>query len=315
MATAVGFLRIVRNEVEATVLEVGLGGRLDSTNVCLPDLAVITSISHDHTRILGNRLEQIAREKAGIIKSGRPVVSGVVDPEARQVIEQVSRERHAPLLQMGRDFHFAYHPGRVGGARPRVDVTTAEHRWDGLELNLIGDHQAANAAVAVAGVEVLTRHGWRIPEEAVRDGLATVDWPARLEVVGTSPWVVLDCAHNVASAEALVRALQGSFPPCRRVLLFAGSGDKDLSGMLRVLGPHFAAAVFTRYVHNPRATPPDELAAVWRGVSTAPAEVRADPAAALARAREGTAPDDLLCITGSVFLAGEVRPLLVADPS
>lgn len=318
LATAVGFLYFVHHAVDAAVLEVGLGGRLDSTNVCLPRLAIITCISHDHTRILGDRLAQIAWEKAGIIKPGRPVVSGVGVPEAREVIERVGAERGAPLVQLGRDFRFAYHPGRMavgGGSKPRVDVTTGERVWTGVELSLLGEHQAANAAVAIAAVEELVRQGWHISEQAVRDGLARVEWPARLEVLAAAPWVVLDCAHNVASAAALIDTLRTSFPAARRVLVFAGSADKDLAGMLRVFAPHFAHAVFTRFVHNPRALPPDELAATWTRLSAAPGEVRHDPGSAVARAREMTAPDDLLCITGSVFLAGEVRPLLVAGAS
>src|SRR5207248_2994552 len=122
-----------------------------------------------------------------------------------------------------------------------------------LEVNLLGDHQAANAAGAIACVEDLCRLGWHLPDEAVAAGLREVSWPARLEVVGRRPFVVLDCAHNVASAQAVVEALETSFPPSRRWLVFAGSSDKDLAGMFRVLAPHFAGAFLTRYSNNPRS--------------------------------------------------------------
>jgi dihydrofolate synthase/folylpolyglutamate synthase len=313
VATAVGFLHFLRRRADAVALEVGLGGRFDSTNVCRPAVALITSISFDHTALLGDRLASIAREKAGIVKPGRPAISGAVAPEARAVIEQVCRERRAPLRQLGVDFHYRYEPGRVtaeGTKQPRVEVTTERRRWPALELNLLGEHQAANAAVAVACVEQLRAEGWHLPDGAVARGLAEVSWPARLEVVGRRPLIVLDCAHNVASAQAVVDTLRSSFPPGRRLLIFAGSGDKDLPGMFRVLAPHFAHAYVTRYTSSPRAVAPERLAELWRAAGDVPATPCPAPAAAWEAARAAAGPDDLVCITGSVFLAGELRPLL-----
>src|SRR5262249_14979914 len=152
VATAVGFLHFVRRRVEAAVVEVGLGGRLDSTNVCRPIVSIVTSISFDHTALLGDRLASIAAEKAGIIKPGRPVISGSTVSPARAVIERTCRERRAPLRQLGVDFRYTCAPGRVTAThtqRARVSVTTDRRRWPEFELNLLGDHQAANAAVAV----------------------------------------------------------------------------------------------------------------------------------------------------------------------
>lgn len=313
IATAIGFLHFVRRRVEAAVLEVGLGGRLDSTNVCLPAVSVITSISYDHVLILGDRLAMIAREKAGIIKRRRPVVSGATVPEARAVIEQVCREREAPLIELERDVRHTYIPGQVnrhGTILPRLQVTTAERAWPTMSLKLHGAHQTANAAVVVACVEQLRKQGFHLSDYAVSRGLAEVDWPARMEVVGYAPLMVLDCAHNVASAEALVETLLTSFPPARRLLVFAGSGDKDVAGMFRVLGPHFARAWMTRYTASARAVPPEQLATAWASASAAPVEVCGEPAEALACVRGEAREDDLVCITGSVFLAGELRPLL-----
>jgi dihydrofolate synthase/folylpolyglutamate synthase len=314
VATAAGFLHFVRRRADVAVLEVGLGGRLDSTNVCLPLAALITSISFDHTDLLGDRLASIAWEKAGIIKPGRPTLSAAAAPEARAVIEAVCRERRSPLCQLGVDYHFEYEPGRVTATefrKPCVRVTTKERAWPALEVNLLGEHQAANAALAVACVEELRRQGLTVPDAAVAAGLAEVVWPARMEVVGRRPLVLLDCAHNVASARAVVETLDASFPPGRRLLVFAVSGDKDVAGMFRVLSPHFAHAFLTRYSHSSRAVTPERLAELLRETGTLPATVCPIPAAALEAARRAAGPDDLICITGSVFFAGELRPLLV----
>jgi dihydrofolate synthase / folylpolyglutamate synthase len=316
VATAVGFLYFVRRGVEAAVLEVGLGGRLDSTNVCDPEVAVVTSISFDHTKLLGDRLTSIAREKAGIIKPGRPVVSGVAVPEARAVIEQTSQARAAPLRQLGVDFHYWYHPGFVGSdtvRKSRLAVTTWKRRWPEMELNLLGEHQTANASVAVACVEVLRAQRWDIPDDAVSKGLGEVIWPARMEVLSRRPLVVLDCAHNVASAAALVETLQSSFPPGRRLLLFAGSSDKDIPGMFRLLAPHFDHAFLTRYTDNPRSVAPEQLLGWWQAAGDRPATTWATPSEAWTAARTMAAKNDLICVTGSVFLAGEMRPLMLKD--
>jgi dihydrofolate synthase/folylpolyglutamate synthase len=314
VATAVGFLHFARRGVDVAALEVGLGGRLDSTNVCDPELAVITSISFDHTKLLGNRLTSIAREKAGIVKPGRPVISGVTVPEARAVVEQICKERNAPLRQLGVDFRYRYRPGYVDSdsvRKPRVEVTTWERCWPQMDQNLLGDHQAANASVAVACVEMLRTQGWAIPNAAVARGLAEVSWPARMEVISRRPLVVLDCAHNVASAEALVETLESCFPPGRRLLLFAGSSDKDIPGMFRVLTPHFDHALLTRYSDSPRSVPPEQLIGWWRAAGDRPATTYATPTEAWAAARAMAGHADLICVSGSVFLAGEMRPRML----
>ncbi|MFQ3649653.1 MAG: folylpolyglutamate synthase/dihydrofolate synthase family protein [Gemmataceae bacterium] len=303
ISTALAFLHFWRRRVQAVVLEVGLGGRLDSTNVCQPELCFITSISFDHMKQLGNTLALIAREKAGIIKPGVPVISGVTTPEPRAVIETIAQQRSAPLRQQGRDFFYRYQPGHVSGRLPRLQVTTSQQTWPTLELQLFGEHQAANASLALAGLEVLRQRGWAIPDRAVREGLAEVHWPARMEVVCREPLVVVDCAHNAASAAALVQTLAESFGTGPRVLVFAASQDKDIMGMFAQLRPAFDQVIFTRYVSNPRAVPPSELQARWGA-----GQVVDTPTEALSIAMR-LAP--LVCVTGSVFLAGEVRDLLM----
>jgi dihydrofolate synthase / folylpolyglutamate synthase len=324
IATALGLLHFVRRRVELAVLEVGLGGRFDSTNVCQPLVSIITSISYDHTQQLGNTLPQIALEKAGIVKPGRPAISGVTAPEARQVIERICKERHAPLRQVEIDFHYSHAPGWVTNDERRpasVVVTTRQQKWPEMEVGLLGAHQAANAALAVATVEELRSQGLHISDNAVAAGLAKVHWPARLEVMGSSPLVVLDCAHNVASAQALVDTLEQSFPkprsaagatngvgkPPRRLLVFAGSGDKDLAGMFQMLAPHFSHAYLTRFNGNRRAVPPEELLALWERTTQQPASIHATPVEAWQAARASADSQDLICVTGSVFLAGELR--------
>jgi dihydrofolate synthase/folylpolyglutamate synthase len=310
MATALAFLHFVRRRVEVAVVEVGLGGRFDSTNVCRPLLSIITSISHDHTQQLGNTLDLIAMEKAGIVKRGRPVLSGACAPAARRVIEHICEERHAPLREIDRDFDYRYEPGRMtaaGDELPRVRVRTARREWPWLRLGLLGEHQGANAALAVAAVEELVRLGLHVGDAAVAQGLACVYWPARMEVVGRRPLVILDCAHNVASARALAETLR-SFPDvARHHLVFAASADKDVAGMLKILGAHFDQAFLTRYSQATRSLGVDDLAALWRSATGKPYAAYQLPEEAWRAARGAAAAEDLICVTGSVFLAGELR--------
>jgi len=320
VGTALGFLHFVCRGVEIAVVEVGLGGRFDSTNVVAPLVSVITSISFDHMAQLGNKLSMIAREKAGIIKPRRPVISGATAPEAREVIEAIAQQRSAPLTEVGRHVKYLYVPAKFDGetTRPRslVEVLSQYH-WPRMELNLLGEHQASNAAVALATVEQLRREGLHIEDSAVARGLAQVQWPARLEVMGERPWIVLDCAHNVASAEALVETLRQTFPKAkRRIAVFAASIDKDVPGILRALAPFFDCFYLTTYRNNPRTVAPERLAE-WLHEIAPVVECIIVPQSedAFLAARSAATSDDLIAVTGSVFLAGELRPLLLASSS
>ncbi len=315
--TAVALLRFADCQVDAAVLEVGLGGRLDSTNVCQPLVSVITSISFDHMQQLGGTLAEIAGEKAGIIKVRKPVVSGVLQDEPRAVVAGVARRHGCSLFQLGTDFGYDYRPPRHLETAPssgRMDfyyrVPGAEFDLNDLELNLLGSHQAANAAVGIAALCELRKLGWTIPDLAVREGLATVSWPARIEVLFRHPAVVLDAAHNVASVEALVRVLDESFSAPRRLLVFATTRDKDVRGMLQVLLGSFDEVIFTRYRNNPRGMAPEELAALAAELSPTEAHVCADPAAAWQLASERATSEHLICITGSFFTAAEMRAVI-----
>jgi dihydrofolate synthase/folylpolyglutamate synthase len=318
IGTALGFLHFVRRQVDVAVVEVGLGGRFDSTNVCDPVLSIITSISFDHTQILGDTLAKIAFEKAGIIKPGRPTISGVRNPEARRVIEEACRERGSALRQLDVDFRYTHTPAWIDAERvrwPSVAIVTSDRVWPAMPIGLIGEHQARNAAVAVAAAALLDESGLKISARAIADGLAGVVWPARLEIVARRPLVLLDCAHNVASAEALAQTLAASFPVAggRRILIFGGNRDKDLAGMLAVLAPLFDRIYLTSIHGTARCMPPEEVAAMLPTEKRGAAIVCADPADAWRRARADAAAEDLICVTGSVFLAGELRPTILAD--
>jgi len=322
IVTALAILRFAEQGVAAAVLEVGMGGRLDSTNVCQPLISVITTISFDHTQQLGNTLAAIAGEKAGIIKPGVPVVSGVIDHEPRDVIRKVAEVQGCRLIELARDFDYRYHPPHdldAGLSLARLDIRVPTDapgcaQYEGLALPLVGRHQAANAAVAIATIEELRRQGWSITDAAIREGLSGVRWPARIEVIARRPTIVLDAAHNVASIEALVEVLGESFTARRRVLVFATTRDKNLRGMLEQLLPAFDEIIFTRYYSNPRGVPPEELAGIANELdANRDYQVCTDAREAWQFARTRVGVQDLVCIAGSFFIAAEMRAVIEAS--
>jgi dihydrofolate synthase/folylpolyglutamate synthase len=322
ITTALALLHFVRSEVDVAVLEVGLGGRLDSTNVCRPKVSIITSISLDHTQQLGDTLEKIAAEKAGIIKPRVPVISGVAQPGPREVIRATCRRRGARLRELGVDFDFRYRPpqhmeSQAVGARfdyeslrPQSAPEAGPTRYQDLDLPLLGRHQAANAAVALAALEELARSGWKLPEAAVRRGLAGLCWPARIEVLARRPAVVVDSAHNLASIEALLEVLEESFVAKTRRAIFATTLDKDIRGMLGRLLSVFDEVVFTRYRDNPRAVPTEQLRALARELTGTDHRAYEEPDDAWRRVRDSAGADDLICVTGSFFIAAQVRRIV-----
>jgi dihydrofolate synthase/folylpolyglutamate synthase len=308
IGTALGFLHFDRRRCEVAVIEVGLGGRFDSTNVCRPLVAVITNVGLDHTAQLGHTLEAIAYQKAGIIKRRVPVVSGVTQDGPREVVRQGAAELDAPLWEQG--VEFGWDSGSAGAT-----VSTPHATYEGLRLGLPGSHQAQNAAVAVATIDRLREAGMPISDAAVARGLAEVRWPARVERVAENPTVILDTAHNVPSAEALVDTLRESFPVrgANRVI-FAVSSDKPAADILRILATHFDHFHLTRYANNPRCVPPERLASLLEQVAPGkPYSIHATSADAWDAARQAAGAVDLICVTGSVFLAGELRPLLTVS--
>jgi dihydrofolate synthase / folylpolyglutamate synthase len=316
ITTAMGLLYFARRGAGAVVLEVGMGGRLDSTNIVHPALSIITSISFDHTRQLGNTLAAIATEKAGILKRGRPAVCGVREPEARRAIRRVAHKRHCDLRELDVDFTYESIVPVPPLNRPThgfVAARTWRTDWGRLPLPLLGAHQAHNAAVALAALDLLAEVHPKLAVDRndVIRGFATLRWPARVEVIGQQPWLVIDGAHNAASAAALADTLQTCFPPTTRTLVFGTTREKDLEGQLRALIPLFDVIIATRYVENPRSVAPETIAAATMELAGCSAQIASDPAEALDLARRLTAPYGLICVTGSLFLAAEARAIVL----
>jgi dihydrofolate synthase/folylpolyglutamate synthase len=314
LTMALGWLWFEAQNVDLAVLEVGLGGRFDATNVCRPLVSAITSISRDHTGLLGSTLRQIAQEKAGIVKPGVPVLTGVEDPSALEAIEAICRTESAPLLTLGKDIRFeaAARPNRFQANSLWVETPFSRH--EDLRVPLTGTHQFRNAALAVGIVDVLRQKGYPVDEACLREGLARTQWPLRIEVVGQRPLVVLDVAHNWASIKALLETIEREFSAPRRILIFAASRDKDVTGMLRQLIARFDTLIVTQFLGNPRSVGLAKLSALVRNLSGRMAHAASSPAQAWNLARRLAGPDDLICGTGSFFIASELREVLVEPP-
>ena len=315
IVTALALRYFARRQVDLAVLEVGLGGRLDATNVCQPAVTAITSISLDHTRQLGDTLPKIAVEKAGIIKPGVPVVVGQMPDGPRAVIESIARERGSRAIVAGRDFAVDFSPPNLAS----FHLLDAHQPFElaSTSLALRGQHQAQNAAVVIAIALELRRQGWLISTEAMRRGLARTVLPGRVEVVNQSPLVVLDVAHNVASASALRQCLEEQFEADQKILVLAATKEKDAAGIAKELLPWFDRLIVTQYQANARAVPAEQLAELCRPVwAAAHKPLSADrfqivprPEDAWALASREAGGKDLICVTGSFFLVAELRGL------
>lgn len=306
--TALAFLFFNREAVDIAVVEVGLGGRHDATNVILPDVAVVTNVTVDHTDYLGNKLAQIAGEKAGIVKPGVPVVTGAVGT-ALSIIGRECGAKGAPLFVLGRDFSVVARENSLAGQT--LDVSGWWGQTTGLRMNLLGRHQQENAACAVAAARLLIERGWRVGEDAVRDGLAAAVWPGRLEIVREKPLVVLDGAHNAAGAAALRDGLQDYFPGRRLILVLGMLADKERAEAAATLCPLARTVVVTRPPGS-RAGDWRKLAALARRHSPAVHEIE-NIAAAVSRALALAGPEDAVVITGSLYLIAEARAVFVEE--
>ena len=304
LVTAAAMLWFRRRGCDVVVLEVGLGGRLDATNViAAPACAVITNIGLDHTEILGDTLEQIAREKAGILKPGTRAVSYPQVPEVRAVLRETCARLDIPLTEADAD--------AIEPLRDSVDGQTFSYRGAVYDLPLLGRHQLRNAAVALETVAALRTRGWRIPDAAVHAGLAQVRWPARFEVLRRAPWFVLDGGHNPQCAQTVVDNLARYFPGRRITLLVGVLADKDYPAMLAALDTQ-AAAYIAATPLSPRALPAAELGDYLKRFGK-PVTVCADPAQAAELALAHAAPEDVICAVGSLYMAGAIRMDLRRD--
>lgn len=313
LITAAGFLAAARFDVDCIVCEVGLGGRLDATNVYQGGVAVVTTVGLDHQAVLGDTVEAIAHEKAAIIKPGDRVVTGCTGGPLR-VVEAAAARQRAPLLVLGDQLRVGRAAPGPPGAPQRVSIATPDGRWDDCAVTLRGAIQVSNAALAVGAVTALAARGVRVREAAVRDGLRDARWPGRLQLVGAGPPVLVDGGHNPDAVRAILADLLGIAAGRPTVLCFGAMADKDHRAMLATLAQlRPRAAVLTRS-QSERAADPRLLAAEWRELAGpaggAGAVVAAGVPGALARARDLAGPDGLVVACGSIYVAGEVLAAL-----
>lgn len=302
--TAMAFLAFAVARVDIAVVEVGMGGRLDATNVVRPVVSVVTNIDLDHQRYLGDTVAAIAEEKAGIIKRGVPLVTAAAHPEALAVLSARAAERGAPLTVVGRDV-------RVEGASPAdFSYRGLTDRVDGLTCPLRGRHQLTNAAAVLAAVEHARASGLSIPVAAVRRGFSTVRWEGRLEVIRSRPWIVVDGAHNAAGAAALADFLAGERAAGRMgrlVVVFGILADKDLHAIVERVGALADEVVLTEPAYH-RAAPVDALREAATSLAV-PVRVAPSVANALEQVEARLGPDDWCVVTGSLYTVGEVKAI------
>jgi len=335
ITTALAFWYFALQQVDAVVAEVGLGGRLDATNIVTPVVSVITSISLDHMQILGNSLAEIAVEKGGIIKPGVPVVISPQAEAARQVFEALTRERGSLMIQVGRDTHYKVLEDTLEGQSIQVWQEQEVEGCPGMQgklidgafalrIPLLGTHQVENAATALAALQVACRSGLPLDLAHIQQGFANVQWPGRFEVLRRHPPLVIDAAHNRDSARRLRQAVDKYFPGWKIILVFGASEDKDIDGMLEELihpqtsndgedGQHtegglVETVIFTRSYH-PRAIDPDELSEKLDSLKIEGYRRLTIPAVedALEKALALAGEDRLVLVTGSIFIAAGAR--------
>lgn len=323
--TALAFIYFKKQKVDFVVLETGLGGRLDATNVVNPLVCAITPISYEHTQKLGNTLREIATEKAGIIKSQKSkinpstrfridgersrtiknqkliVISAPQEPEAREAIRSKCKETQARLYEVGKDIVYE----RIKGEGLRVKGIFGE--YPGLKIRLLGEHQLINATVAIGVIQVLQFYNIKVGIDAIRKGLYNTVWPGRCEVVSENPLIVLDGAQNVASSRALKETIKRNFKSKKLILVLGISNDKDIKGICDQLDELVDEVILTK-ANNPRATEPQVLVEYFRDKDI---NMTSSVKEAIKLAQRKASKEDLVLVTGSLFLVGEARKFLL----
>jgi dihydrofolate synthase/folylpolyglutamate synthase len=304
--TALAYKYFREKNVDFAVYEVGLGGRLDATNIIEPLVSVITPVSYEHMDKLGSTLSQIASEKAGIVKHGIPCVSAPQEKEALGTIEKICQERSSPLAVVGRDINFKEIGADDTGETFNV-TGIGGRRYAGLKTSLIGSHQVVNAATAIGAIEILETSGIKIAQDAVRDGVAGARWDGRLQVVERKPLVVLDGAQNRASAAVVRNSVKKIFKFRKLALILGISKDKDIPGILEELLPIADSVILTKSSVKERAAEPAFIMGLMgprSAVSTSSVEE------ALKVARSNVSPEDMILVAGSLFVVGDALKLL-----
>ncbi|MEJ2486810.1 MAG: bifunctional folylpolyglutamate synthase/dihydrofolate synthase [Anaerolineales bacterium] len=305
LQTALAFWYFGQKKVACAVVEVGMGGRLDSTNVLTPLVSVITNISYDHTSILGDTLAEIAGEKGGIIKPGVPVVSAPQKLEALEVLEQLASQREAEFVLVGRDIQFEPLTHSLEGQSFRVFQNGENGRT--FTTQLLGRHQLENAVTAFAALQAVNRTGLSVSEQAVQKGFSSVRWPGRFEVFDGEPMVIFDGAHNRYSAQRLAQTIEDYLPGKPVALVFGASEDKDIAGMFAELLPKVDYVLLVRADH-PRAAAVQDLSNLAADYAC-PVSVIDSPADFYRQASELIGNDGVILVTGSLYVVGQLRYL------
>jgi dihydrofolate synthase/folylpolyglutamate synthase len=323
ITTALAFQEFHDSQVDVAVIEVGLGGRLDATNVVDSLVSVITSLSFDHMNVLGDSIAQIAAEKGGIIKAGKPVVLSPQWKEAKEVIERIAIERKAPLTMIGRDYFYGEHSRSLDGqtfflwSNQEQELVNeyissggrTEWEPEHFTIPLLGMHQVENAATAYATIQVMRQNGFRIERDAIAAGFRAANWPGRFEILKRNPLIIIDSAHNQDSALRLRLAMDDYLNGKPIILLFGSSEDKDVRGMFNHLLPRVRSLVATRSTH-PRAMEPELLVELANQFGKHAVETQSVEEG-LAEAIRLAGRDSVIMVTGSIFVAAAVRDLLV----
>ncbi len=304
---AIGFQYFAEERVPLAVVEVGLGGRLDSTNVVHPTLTLITSLGLEHTAILGPTLQHIAREKGGIVKPGVPVILAPQPPQAMEVLETIAAEKGAPITVLGVDWQYNLQQVEKDGIRLSIIHKDGTGYRD-LYVALRGRHQAINAALATVAFHMLRELGWPLTEDHLRQGLAQVRWPGRMEILQERPVLIIDSAHTIESAQELLHALDLWFPWRRVHLIFGASQDKPIEALLDIFWPRVTSVFITRSEH-PRAASPDFILEQMPDFPGPDVYTFARVEDALDTALHLADEDDIICVAGSIFLVAAVREL------
>ncbi len=311
--TAIAFTYFNDQKIDIAVVETGLGGRLDSTNVLEPEVCGLTSISLDHTYQLGPGLADIAKEKAGIFKKNIPAVSVEQDPDAKKVLKKVASEAKTKVIFTGDDIEFSYRveSSRNEGCHTRVCLTTPTSRFEHLPVPLLGEHQALNCGLALALLDQLKGRGIEIDDTKAVKGLASVQIQGRMEMISQSPRILVDGAHNGASIQALMRGVGQHIPYDSMVMIFGCAADKDIRGMMEQVATGADKVIFTKASTSTRVADPRDLAEIYTELSDGRvAQVTNTLAEALQIANTAVSREDIICVCGSFYLVGEAKKLL-----
>jgi len=314
--TALAFMHFVDANVDIGVIETGLGGRLDSTNVIKPKVVGITSLSIDHQHQLGQTIDKIAREKAGIFKRGVPIITVQQEDEAMRVLKSHAIAVKAPLSVTGTDIDFSqrFETSREHGPHTRICLTTPTSKFEHLRVPLHGKHQAINCGLALAMLDKLKASGYKIDSEKATKGLHSVSLAGRMEMICDDPRIMIDAAHNAASIHALIHAIGQNIPYDSMVVIFGCNSDKDVKGMLHKLQYGADKVVFTRS-NSAKAMSPEDLTDMYTEMCGKMCQTASSLGEALRLAKNAVSKEDLICITGSFYLIGQAKMRFQQDQS